>query len=250
MTKTYRGAVYVFALAGVACSGSPADSPGKGGGGGPPPGPDAQALVAPVHSAKPVAKKTAPVPIKPSPVLIENSSSPDPNAAANVLLSPSPLTLPSPSATPTPPPTPTPTASASLVPSPSPTPTHTPTPSPTPSPTTADLVCPSATAEPGGITTCFPVGTVFSTGRIAVTINAGGVFTPGKVFLRPGSTIIFTNVDTKPHSFIGLGSANTDSGTIAPGKTYTKIWTHLGTWTFRDGLTAGGPIFTAVDVPR
>jgi sugar lactone lactonase YvrE len=136
---------------------------------------------------------------------------------------PTPTPVPKPTATPVKP-TPTPFK-------PTPTPFK-PVPTPTPKP-------------PVGV----PPGTVFQTGTATVTIGPGGVYTPSHVFVRPGATSHFVNIDTKPHTVTGFGGATSNSGPIPPGGSYNHNWIHPGTWTFHDVLTPNPPTFSLTDVP-
>jgi plastocyanin len=94
-----------------------------------------------------------------------------------------------------------------------------------------------------------PPGTIFQTGVHVVTIGPGGVFTPSRVWVRPGASTRFVNTDARPHTVVGFGGATSRSGPLAPGATYTHHWRHPGTWTFHDTLTPDAPAFTLVDIP-
>ncbi|MNX50271.1 hypothetical protein D3C86_808910 [compost metagenome] len=112
------------------------------------------------------------------------------------------------------------------------------------------LVQPLATPAPGGRTTAYPDGTVFSTGTVRVTIEPGGVVSPAHVYLRPNTTTVITNRDTVTRSFVGFGGATDVLGPIAPGQSFTKGWHYPGTWSFRDTSTPNTPTFTVTDVPE
>ena len=94
-----------------------------------------------------------------------------------------------------------------------------------------------------------PPGTVFETGVHMVTIGPGGVFTPSRVWVRPGATTRFVNADTRPHTVYGFGGATSRSGILAPGDTYSHHWRHPGTWTFHCSLTPNAPTFYLTDIP-
>jgi plastocyanin len=94
-----------------------------------------------------------------------------------------------------------------------------------------------------------PPGTVYLTGLNTVTIGAGGVFTPAHIWVRPGASTRFVNVDSQPHTVTGFGGATSNSGPLDPGGSYTHGWVHPGTWTFHDTLTLDPPTFSVTDVP-
>jgi sugar lactone lactonase YvrE len=129
-----------------------------------------------------------------------------------------------------------PTAAPTTAPRPTATPVR-----PTPTPPRPTPTPPRPTPTPGGI--------VFQTGVATVTVGPGGVFTPAHIYVRPGATTIFRNVDSKPHTVTGFGGATSNSGPLAPGQTYTHGWIHPGSWTFHDVLTPNPPTFTVTDVP-
>jgi plastocyanin len=112
------------------------------------------------------------------------------------------------------------------------------------------LVQPRATPAPGGGPTSYPLGTVFATGKVKVTIGPGGRFTPDHVYLRPGTVTEIVNADTVPHTFVGFNGATDASGPIPPGGSTSHQWEHPGTWTFHDTLIPNAPVFTVTDVPE
>jgi plastocyanin len=54
-------------------------------------------------------------------------------------------------------------------------------------------------------------------------------FTPTTLTVHAGSTIIWKNTSTAPHTVIGFGS---DSGLIMAGTTFTYTFTHVGTFAY------------------
>ena len=75
--------------------------------------------------------------------------------------------------------------------------------------------------------TAAPPGTVFETGVHVVTIGPGGVFTPARVWVRPGAATRFVNADTKPHTVALVRSKLKSSRCILCSA--IAVWTKAGT---------------------
>jgi plastocyanin len=77
--------------------------------------------------------------------------------------------------------------------------------------------------------------------------TAGGVkvsvqdnsFAPGNVKVKAGETVTFTNDGAVAHTVTGVGGATFDSGTLAPGKTFSFIAEGKGKLTYVCTIHAG-----------
>jgi plastocyanin len=54
--------------------------------------------------------------------------------------------------------------------------------------------------------------------KVSVQDNS---FKPGDIRVAPGETVTFTNDGAVPHTVTGTGGAKFDSGTLAPGKSFS-----------------------------
>jgi plastocyanin len=64
----------------------------------------------------------------------------------------------------------------------------------------------------------------------AAIVSSG--FTPNPISISTGSTVTWTNNDNAPHGIVDDGVFN--SGTIAPGATYSYMFPSAGTFTYHD----------------
>jgi plastocyanin len=65
------------------------------------------------------------------------------------------------------------------------------------------------------------------------------VFKPGNVKVKEGQTVTFTNDGAVAHTVTGIGDAAFDSGTLAPGKTFSFIAEGKGKITYVCTIHAG-----------
>lgn len=59
-------------------------------------------------------------------------------------------------------------------------------------------------------------------GGVSVSVQ-DNLFKPGNVKVKAGQTVTFTNDGAVAHTVTGIGGATFDSGTLAPGKTFSFI---------------------------
>jgi plastocyanin len=64
-------------------------------------------------------------------------------------------------------------------------------------------------------------------------------FAPGYVKVKAGDTVTFTNDGAVAHTVTGVGGATFDSGTLAPGKTFSFIAEGKGKLTYVCTIHAG-----------
>ena len=64
-------------------------------------------------------------------------------------------------------------------------------------------------------------------------------FKPGNVKVKAGETVTFTNDGAVAHTVTGVGGATFDSGTLAPGKTFSFIAEGKGKLTYVCTIHAG-----------
>lgn len=93
---------------------------------------------------------------------------------------------------------------------------------------------PSATTTAQFVTPPQPFGEVIG-GRVVINIK-DLMFEPDKVKIPSGTTAIFTNNDTVPHSITKVGGPGSDfdSGPVQPGGTYQQIFRDMGTVRIED----------------
>jgi len=65
------------------------------------------------------------------------------------------------------------------------------------------------------------------------------LFEPGNVKVKEGQTVTFTNDGAVPHTVTGIGGATFDSGTLAPGKTFSFVAEGQGRITYVCTIHAG-----------
>jgi plastocyanin len=73
-----------------------------------------------------------------------------------------------------------------------------------------------------------------------VTVSVqDNTFKPGDVKVKEGQTVTFTNDGAVAHTVTGIGGATFDSGTLAPGKTFSFIAEGKGKITYVCTIHAG-----------
>jgi plastocyanin len=72
--------------------------------------------------------------------------------------------------------------------------------------------------------------------KVSVQDNS---FAPGNVKVKAGETVTFTNDGAVAHTVTGVGGATFDSGTLAPGKTFSFIAEGKGKLTYVCTIHAG-----------
>jgi plastocyanin len=74
----------------------------------------------------------------------------------------------------------------------------------------------------------------FDEKAITITIgNTSNGYVPTTASVKVGSTVTWTNADTVPHS---VSAAGFNSGDIAPGKTYVRTFTTVGSYDYKDTI--------------
>ncbi len=119
-------------------------------------------------------------------------------------------------------PQPAPAAPPVVAPSPTPAPTPTPKPTPAPAPTPK---------KPSG-TTVVP--------KTVVVEMKDNIFSPQIVAVNQGDTVVWKNVGKMNHtSTDASGALLWDSGSVAPGKTFSRKFTATGTYKYNCSIHKG-----------
>ena len=81
-------------------------------------------------------------------------------------------------------------------------------------------------------------------GATAITIGAGAstrtstAYTPSPITVTAGATVAWTNTDSVPHTSTADGGA-WNSGSIAPGRIFTRTFTSTGSFTYHCTIHPG-----------
>ena len=127
---------------------------------------------------------------------------------------------------------PAPVAAPEPTPTPAPTAAPAPTPTPTPTPAPAAKPAPAPTPKKPSGSTVVP--------KTVVVEMKDNVFSPQIVAVNQGDTVVWKNVGKMNHtSTDASGALLWDSGSVLPGKTFSRKFTATGTYKYNCSNHAG-----------
>ena len=111
--------------------------------------------------------------------------------------------------------------------------------------TTTPAVAPTSTSAAPVKTTVAPKTTVKKTTPVQpahstyTVIMVKNAFSPQVLAIKDGDTVVWKNNDTVSHTTASDGSLLWDSGNVAPGQSYRRVFASFGTYNYHSGSPNG-----------